>query len=63
VPKLLEVQRRDLYKAMCLMLDSVTKEEFDATYRRMKATYTNNNAVLEYVEKGWVGNDSRWKKM
>jgi hypothetical protein len=45
------------------MLDSVTKEEFDATYRRMKATYTNNNAVLEYVEKGWVGNDSRWKKM
>jgi hypothetical protein len=33
------------------MLDSVTKEEFDAAYPRMKAIYANNNAILKYVEK------------
>jgi hypothetical protein len=47
---------------MCSKLDSVTEEEFDASYLRMKATYANNNGILKYVEKGWVGNNSKWKK-
>jgi hypothetical protein len=63
LPKLLEAKRGDLYKAMCSMLDSTTKEQFDAMYRRFKVTYANNNRVLKYVEKGWTGSNSQWRRM
>jgi hypothetical protein len=49
--KLPEAIQDNLYKAMCLILDSVTKVEFDAIYCRMKATHASNNGVLMYVQK------------
>jgi hypothetical protein len=61
--KLPEVEQGDLYKAMCSMLDSITKEQFDAMYRRFKVTYANNNRVLKYVEKGWTRSNSQWRRM
>jgi hypothetical protein len=63
LPKLLEIVRSDLYKAMCSMLHLVTKEKFDTTYQRMKATYANNNGIINYVKKWWTGNNNKWKKL
>jgi hypothetical protein len=63
LPKLPKVERGDLYKAMCSILDLTTKEQFDAAYRRFKVTYANNNRILKYVEKGWIGNNSQWRRM
>lgn len=61
--KLDETRRNDLYQAMCSMLESITEEQFNDTYSKFKITYANDKKVLKYVEKGWAGENSPWKRM
>ena len=63
LPKLPEAQRNDLYKDMSAMLEAITEDGFNKAYGRFKTKYANHIGVLKYVEKGWAGDNSPWKRM
>lgn len=61
--KLLDREWDDLFNAMCSTLESLIEEEVDAMYQRLKTIYANNNLILKYVDKRWIGDNSQWKCM
>ena len=63
LPKVPEEQRNDLYKLMCNMLEAVTEDDFNEAYQRLRINYQGHPGVLQYVEKGWAGQNSPWKQL
>ena len=58
-----EERRNDLYKLMCDMLEAVTQDDFNEAYQRLQINYQGHPSVLQYVEKGWTGQNSPWKQL
>ena len=63
LPKVPEERCNDLYKLMCNMLEVVTEGDFNEAYQTLRINYQGHPGVLQYVEKGWAGKNSPWKKL
>ena len=55
-----EERCNDLYKLMCNMLEAVIEDDFNEAYQRLQINYQSHRSVLQYIEKGWAGQNSPW---
>ena len=48
---------------MCNMLEAITEDDFNEAYQRLRINYQGHLGVLQYVEKGWAGQNRPWKQL